>query len=66
MAILKWPIPLADSSKFRGIGHNLEESDRRIGHNLEELARGPLSIRKISESDKITTFSHLSSTNTKY
>ena len=41
---------------FRGIGHN-EESDRRIGHNLEELARGPLSIRKISDNDKIATFS---------
>ena len=43
---------MADFSKFRG-----------MGHNLEELARGPLSIRKISENDKITTFSRLSGIN---
>ena len=48
VAILKWPIPKADSCKFRG-----------IGHNLEELARSPLSIRKISENDKIATFIRL-------
>ena len=36
VAILKWPTLMADSSKFRGICHNLEESDRRIGHNLEK------------------------------
>ena len=48
MVILKWLIPLADSSKVR-----------RIGHNLEESARGLLSIREISENDKIATFSRL-------
>ena len=40
--------------EFKGIVHNLEESDRRISHNLEELARGP------SENDKIATLSRLS------
>ena len=46
--------------EFRGISQNLEESDRGIGQNLEELATGSLSIRKISENDKIATFSRLS------
>ena len=59
VVILKCPISMADYSKFRGIGRNLEESDRRIDHNLEKLARGPLSIRKISENDKIATSSRL-------
>ena len=39
--ILNWSILLADSSKFR-----------IIGENLQELARGPLTIGKISENEK--------------
>ena len=60
VVILKCPISMADYSKFRGIGRNLEESDRRIDHNLDELARGPLSIRKILlNDDKTATSSRL-------
>ena len=46
VAILKWPIPLADSSKLRRTNHNLEKSDRKICHDLEKLARGKKDMKK--------------------
>ena len=58
---------MADSSgRFRGIGHffsgighflvHYVRYIRGIGNRTQELARDPLSIRKISENDKIATF----------
>ena len=61
---------MADSAE--SAGHFLEESDtfeyictlkiRGISNWFPELATGPLLLRKISENDKITTFSRLSGT----
>ena len=60
-----WPIPHHLPDVF-GIGQN-SNWKRPILHNylyfrLEELNRDPLSIRKTSENDNISTFSYLSGT----
>ena len=67
VAILKWPIPLADSAELAIFKENRPFLStlctlkiRRIGKRVLELDRYPVSIGKISESDKIATFGRLS------
>ena len=55
-------ISLEESARFFSeMGHFLVHYE----HKTQELAQDPLSIRKISENDKITTFGHLSGVNKK-
>ena len=53
MAILKWPISLANSVESATSEYIMYIKIRGIGNWIPESATGPLLIRKISENDKI-------------